>query len=52
MGEIRDFTGISSPYEIPNDPEIIVNTGSLALNDSVRQILKYLSEKNLLNLDH
>ena len=52
LGEIRDFTGISSPYEIPNDPEIIVNTGSLALNDSVRQIMKYLSEKNLLNLDN
>ena len=52
LGEIRDFTGISSPYEIPNDPEIIVNTGSLDLNDSVRQIMKYLSEKNLLNLDN
>ena len=52
LGEIGDFTGISSPYEIPNDPEIIVNTGSLDLNDSVRQIMKYLSEKNLLDLDN
>jgi len=52
LGEIRDFTGISSPYEIPNDPEIMLDTGSLELNDSVRQIMKYLSEKNLLNLDN
>ena len=51
LGEIKDFTGISSPYEVPNDPEIIVETGSLDLNDSVRQIMKYLREKELLNLD-
>ena len=52
LGEIKDFTGISSPYEIPNDPEIIVETGSLDINSSVRQIMKYLSEKDLLNLDN
>ena len=51
LGEIKDFTGISSPYEIPKDPEIRVDTGSLDLNDSVRQIMKYLSEKELLDLD-
>ena len=52
LGEIKDFTGISSPYEIPNTPEIRVDTGILDLNDSVRQIMKYLSEKELLNLDN
>ena len=51
LGEIKDFTGISSPYEIPKAPEIWVDTGSLDLNDSVRQIMKYLSEKELLDLD-
>ena len=48
LGEIKDFTGISSPYEIPNDPEIIVETGLLDINASVIQIMKYLSEKKLL----
>ena len=52
LGEIKDFTGISSPYEIPNDPEIIVETGSLDIDSSVRQIMKYLSENDLLNLDN
>ena len=52
MGEIKDFTGISSPYEIPNEPEIIVETGLLDLHASVIQIMKYLSEKELLNLDN
>ena len=51
-GEIKYFTGISSPYEIPNDPEIIVDTGLLDINASVRQIMKYLREKELLNLDN
>jgi len=51
-GEIKDFTGISSPYEIPNDPEIIVETGNLTLNDSVRQIMEYFTEKELLNLNN
>ena len=50
LGEINDFTGISSPYEIPIDPEIIVETGSLDLDDSVKQIMQYLSEKELLNI--
>ena len=52
LGEIKDFTGISSPYEIPQDPEIIVETGSLDLNDSVEQIMKYLNAQELLNLDN
>ena len=52
LGEIKDFTGISSPYEIPSDPEIIVETGSLDIDGSVKQIMKYLREKELLNLDN
>ena len=51
LGEIKDFTGISSPYEIPSNPEIIVDTGSLDLLKSVRQIIDYLNEKKLLNVN-
>ena len=50
LGIIKDFTGISSPYEIPNNPEIIVDTGLLDINTAVGQILKYLSEQKILNL--
>ena len=52
LGEIKDFTGISSSYEIPNDPEITIETGSLDINSSVKQIMKYLSEKDFLNFDN
>ena len=48
LGEIKDFTGISSPYEAPENPEIVVDTGSLNLNDSVKKIINFLKDENLL----
>ena len=48
LGEIKEFTGISSPYEPPANPEIIVDTGSLDLNESVEKVINYLREKNFL----
>ena len=48
-GEIKEFTGISSPYEIPSNPNIVVETGSLNLNDSVQQIIDYLNQMNFLD---
>ncbi len=44
-GEIKDFTGISSPYEPPENPEIVVQTGTEPLETCARQILDYL-ERN------
>ena len=48
MGEIKEFTGISSPYEAPGNPEIVVDTGTLNLNDSVKEVFNYLREQNLI----
>ena len=48
MGLIKDFTGISSPYEVPLTPEITVDTGSLDLNESVQKVISYLKAENLL----
>ena len=45
----KDFTGISSPYEAPHNPEIVVDTGSLDLNDSVEKVINYLKKQNFLN---
>ncbi len=50
LGEIKEFTGISSPYEAPVNPEIVVDTGSLNLNDSVEEVINYLREQNLLEI--
>ena len=52
LGKIKDFTGISSPYEIPDNPEIIVDTGSLSLINSVELIIEYLSKNKLLDINN
>ena len=44
-GEIKNMTGISAPYEVPNRPDIIINTETDTLNDSVEKILNYISNK-------
>ena len=49
MGEIKDFTGISSPYEAPQNPEVVVDTGSLDLKDSVEKVISFLKKENLLS---
>ena len=48
LGAIKDFTGISSPYEAPLKPEIIVDTGSLNLDEAVEKILTFLIDKNFI----
>lgn len=42
-GEIINFTGISSPYEIPQNPDIVLDTARCSIDDAVEQILKLLS---------
>ncbi len=48
MGVIKEFTGISSPYEPPINPEIFVDTGSLDLNASIEKVINYLQKEDLL----
>jgi adenylylsulfate kinase len=47
-GEIKEFTGISSPYEAPEAPELKVDTGSQTLEQSVEQVLAYLSAEGVI----
>ena len=44
-GEIKNFTGISAPYEEPTMPELVIDTCALSINDSVRKLVDYI-EKN------
>src|SRR2546429_509023 len=41
-GEIREFTGIDAPYELPVDPEIVVQTNQQSVDESVASILEQL----------
>jgi adenylylsulfate kinase len=49
-GEISDFTGISSPYEEPLNPEIVLDTGNLSIEESVNNIISFLNEKQIINI--
>ena len=48
-GEIKNFTGISSPYEAPLNPEIHVINNSITLDEASDKIIDYLLEKKLIN---
>jgi adenylylsulfate kinase len=50
-GEIKDFTGISSPYEEPDQPELVVDTGTLTLEQSVARVLDLLRERGVIDRD-
>ena len=41
-GQIKEFTGISSPYEAPEQPELRIETGRQSLEDCVQQVLAHL----------
>ncbi|MEI3607496.1 adenylyl-sulfate kinase [Pseudogracilibacillus sp. SE30717A] len=47
-GEIQDFTGIDSPYEPPNNPELIINTDQFTVKEAVEVILEYLRGRGIL----
>lgn len=41
-GQIKQFTGIDSPYEAPESPEVTLDTASAAVPESVAQLMQYL----------
>ena len=43
-GQIENFTGISAPYEKPENPELVVETASLNIEESVDLLLNYIAE--------
>lgn len=47
-GEIKNFTGVSDPYEAPETHEITVQTSVDSVETSVGQILAYLTDKGLI----
>ena len=47
-GEIKEFTGVSDPYEPPENPEIVLETEHQSAEDSAQQILSYLEERGLI----
>lgn len=47
-GEISHFTGVSSPYEEPENPDLVLDTGDMPLEKCVDQIIGYLQDKSII----
>jgi adenylyl-sulfate kinase len=49
-GEIKNFTGVSDPYEPPADAEIVLHTEAESVDDSVHQVISWLEANGLTSL--
>jgi adenylylsulfate kinase len=47
-GEIKEFTGISAPYEEPLKPEIILDADTMTIEEEVEMVIGYLKEKEII----
>jgi len=48
-GEIKNMTGISAPYEAPENPDIEIKTETLSAEEAANKIIKYIQPKLTLN---
>ncbi len=50
-GQIKEFTGISAPYEAPDNPEIRIDTSSLTIRECASEVILYLESQGIIR-DH
>ena len=50
-GEIKNMTGISAPYEVPENPDIEIKTKEESVEDSVKKIIEYIIPKLKLSYE-
>jgi adenylylsulfate kinase len=48
-GEIAEFTGISAPYEIPENPTIVLDTANMTIQQCVDKVIRCLVERGIIN---
>ncbi|KAI5862666.1 adenylylsulfate kinase [Durotheca rogersii] len=47
-GEVKHFTGIDSPYEPPENPDIVLRTDQASVEDCVAQVVRWLEDRGLI----
>lgn len=47
-GQIKNFTGIDSDYEVPQHPEVTLNTAELNVNECVERVISYLKQNEII----
>lgn len=50
-GQIRDFTGVSAPYEEPIDPELVLDTAKLSVEQAAHSVEKLLRDRGIIARD-
>ncbi len=48
-GEIKDFTGIGSPFEAPDHADLVIENDSQTVEEGVEQIISFLKEKQIIS---
>ncbi len=48
-GEIKNFTGVDSDYEVPEIPEVVISTVDLSIEECADQIINYLKDNRIIN---
>ncbi len=51
QGLIKNYTGISAPYEEPEDPDLVLDTEKTVIDDSIQLVLQFMEQAGLLRLD-
>ena len=49
-GKIKNYTGVSAPYEEPTDPDLILDTEELSVTEGVRKALEFLDKEKFILL--
>ena len=47
-GEISNFTGLDAPYEVPENPEVHLETANISVDEAAAQVIRYLDGQNIL----
>ncbi|MFH1675078.1 MAG: adenylyl-sulfate kinase, partial [Pseudomonadota bacterium] len=47
-GEIKNFTGISAPYEAPENPELIVRSNEVPVEEAVENVIRLVQQNNII----
>lgn len=51
-GQIKDFTGVNSPYEAPINPDILIDSSVRTIDDSLKEVTEWLKQNKLLLMGH
>ncbi|HZP17346.1 MAG TPA: adenylyl-sulfate kinase, partial [Terriglobales bacterium] len=49
-GIVKEFTGISDPYEAPTDAEVVINTAELTAEEAAQEIILHLEQQGFIGV--